>query len=138
MKLEKHFKEILVKELHDVAKKIKKETDLRRKVYFYSAVRGIAERIMRLHFDSELLLTTIVVGASYNHVSERVNMFVAGDRIIPVSPETLNKLADYIDAVADNIEKGKVTYKMLEKIATLSYTTTGPGYYTLETGKMKI
>jgi len=138
LKLEKHFKEMLVKELHDVTKKIKKETDLRRKVYFYSAVRGITERIMRLHFDSELLLTTIVVGMSYNQVNERVNMFVTGDRIIPISHETLNKLADYVDELADDIEKGRATYKTLEKIATLSYTATGPGYYMLETGQMKI
>jgi len=138
LKLEKHFKEILVKELHDVARKIKKETDLRRKVYLYSAVKGITERIMRLHFDPELFLTTLVVGTSHNQVNERVNMFVAGDRIIPVSPETLNKLADYVSELADNVEKGKTIYKTLEKIATLSYTTTGPGYYMLETGKMKI
>ena len=43
-----------------------------------------------------------------------------------------------VDEIASRVEKEETTYPLLEKMMTLSYSTTGNGYYLFQKGELKL
>lgn len=136
MKMNPYLKEELVKELKSISKRMKEEPDPARKLFLYSAANGITNRVMRLEFDSELLLVDTLLNIIYNSVNARLNMFMSGDRIIPVTREILDGLSDCVKDVAVAIDTGNSCYDILQRMMTMSFLTTGPGHYMGTTGQI--
>jgi hypothetical protein len=130
MRLPQELKKNVLSELEFVIKKMNEEQDLAKKLYFYSAVKGALERASRFYSDKELLVTHLVAEISYAIINDRINHLKAGDTVIPITEDLLNKLIEGVTELKEAIENDQLTYPAAEKIMEVAYVTTGPGFYT--------
>jgi hypothetical protein len=138
MKLSSKMRVALVKEIRfavDNMKQSQKPTD---KMYFFSAVYGMLQRVFNFEYDPELVFIHQVVHQAFDAINNRINLGIQKD--VPSSiPENLfEKLQNYLSELADNIESDKKTYDILEKISVLGYSTIGNGLYLLIKNDLKI
>lgn len=75
----------------------------------------------------------------YPYYYTRVNRIVLGnDTTVQLADDFFDRLAEKISALADCIKADEDTYKVLESIIALTYTTTGNGYYLYTKGLIEI
>lgn len=143
MQLPEALKDRLAHEFRFAATKMAETPNVQRKLYFYSAFFGEASRVLNQVWDSELSLLHLVIQSSHRQINGRVVAFVSGADRITELPETL---AEALDEVADDlagvfeanvIDSDKLNSTM-QKIAALSYASTGNGYYLFVRGTLKI
>jgi hypothetical protein len=138
MRLNPYLKEELVSELKSATKRMKEEADPSKKLFYFSAAYGMTNRVLRFDFSEELLLVDALLTITYNAVNTRLQIYLSGDRTIPITPEILDGLAECIDDLASAIDKDKPCYEILMRIITLSFLTTGPGHYMAIKGQVKM
>jgi hypothetical protein len=139
MNLSDSLRTELEKELRFVSDKIIAEKDVMRKVFYYSAAYGVTRRIMNLSYDSQLSFMHLILEASYRQINDRVNQIVRGrDATIPLISDFFEKLSEEVLNLAESVKNDQDTYKILERIVTLAFLTTGNGYYLYVKGQIKI
>ena len=139
MEIDDQFKNILVEEFRLVASKIRDESDMRRKNFFFSATYGVVHRIINIDFDPELVIIHNVLNSTYTIVNNLQNSIESGtEKIIQIPMFLFDKLADLLDDLAGAIQEGKNTYEIIQKIAVLSYMLTGNGYYLYQKGIIEV
>lgn len=134
------YKTILTDEIKLVCGKIKEEPDLRRKLYYYSAIHSAVQRIFNLDpkFDPQLVFIYTVLFYSYTQMLQRVTHIITGDNVVTFPTDFFDRLTTYLDQLESNIRNNENPYTVLEKIIVLTYLTGGNGYYLYQTGKLKL
>lgn len=132
------FKSELIDELRNVATYIKKESNLEKKIYYFSAAYGITERTFRYSFSSDILVADCVLHIAYNSLNQRMKMMKSGDTTVLLDEAIFNGISEGLLQLADAIEKNKPIQKALESIMTASYCATGNGNYLREKGLIQI
>ena len=137
------IQESLVKELRKIAEMMREEPDLTSKLYFFSAAYGAVRRTINIAWSNELVLLHVVLQASHNTISARLNQLKAGQDQPITLPEGLpGRLADLTDKLADTIASEQLDrpefLDILAELATLAFSTTGNGYYLYLKGDLKI
>lgn len=130
MKLPPQPKKNLLNELDFIITKMKEETDIVRKIYFYSAVNGALERASRFCFDKELLIAQVITNISYNTINDRVTHLRMGDPIVPFPENLMDQLFASVSDLKRAVEEDTSVYPALEKAMEVTYMATGPGFYT--------
>lgn len=141
MNISKNYKKIIVEELKNIAKKMKESNDPFEKMYFFSASYSCVNRIFNFEFDPTLIFTHMVLQNAYNAIRGRIELLARGqDTLIKIPTNFYNILQETIVDIADNIDKNNKSelFENLQKIANLSYLTTGNGYYLFQKGMLKI
>jgi len=141
MNISNHYKEIIVEELKNVATKMKESNDITDKLYFFSAAFAILDRIFNLEFNPTLVLIHMVLQTAYFTISGRVEALIKGqDKVIKIPMGFFDSLQETILDIANSISKDDKNelFKNLQKIANLSYVTTGNGYYLFQKEMLKI
>ena len=138
LNIPKELRGELIKELRFIAKKIIEESDLRRKIYFYSAAYGMTRRVLNFTYDPQINFAEFVLEVTYNTINNRVQSIIQGDATIPLIDGFFDRLATYLEELALKIERDEDIYKTLEKIVALAHVTTGNGYYLFTKGLIKI
>ncbi len=128
----------LVKEIRTVVEHMSKSNSAQEKMYFFSAVFGIANRIMNLEFDPELGFIHHVTNAAYNTINTTLFLAATGQAVPTFPPPVFNKLQEALEDLANYIEEGRQTYPVLERISNLAYSTSGNGYYLFLKGMLTI
>jgi hypothetical protein len=132
LKISDDLKKRLLTEIDFCIVKIKEEENLRKKLYYFSGVYGVVERIMRLDFYPQLLLVHAALNICYNSIMGLIESRERGD-IAREIPENLpEKLIEYVNELRNELAEDQDTYKTLEKFMSLAYQTTGPGYYSMQ------
>lgn len=109
---------------------MKEEPDPAKKAYYYSAVKGVLERLQRYHYDKELLISVPLTEISYAIINERIAHLKRGDLTVPITEEMLNKLTEGVFDLKQAIETDQPTYPAIEKLMDVAYSASGPGFYT--------
>ena len=139
MKLSKNMKQLFVDELRFVVSEMRKSEDPSKKMYFFSAVHAMANRIMNIEFNSELSFFHFVLQAAHASISTRITAIVSGAELAVNIPENIfEKLEESLEEIVVLVEKGKSIYSTLEKISNLAYSTTGNGYYLYTKGDLQV
>ncbi len=138
MNLSAGNQEALVKEIRTAADYMGKANSAQEKMYFFSAVFGIANRIINLEFDPELGFLHHVTQAAYNTINTNLVLVAQGQSMATFPPLVFDKLREVLNDLATCIEDGKQTYALLERISNLAYSTSGNGYYLFLKGSLKI
>jgi len=141
MNISNHYKETIVEELKNVAIKMKESNDITDKLYFFSAAFAILDRIFNLEFNPTLVLIHMVLQTAYFTISGRVEALIRGqDKVVKIPTGFFDSLQETILDIANSISKDDKNelFKNLQKIANLSYVTTGNGYYLFQKGMLKI
>ena len=134
MKLSEKHKEILINEIDAVREKMAQEKDPRRKVFFFSAIHAMIDRLYNLEYNPELIMMHMIFLVSYNTINTRINLMARGDLTVQLPDNFFDSLDRLLAQMQEKIAKGEGTYSILEKLATLSYLTSGNGYYLSQKG----
>jgi len=138
MRLSANYRIALVNELRTVADLMSKAKTAQEKNYYFSAIFGIANRIMNFEFDPELAFLHNVINHAHTTLHGNLLMVAQGQSVSTFPPPVFDKLQEAVVELASLIEKKKATYPVLEKISNLAYSTTGNGYYLFLKGSLKI
>ena len=133
-------KTILADEIAFAREKMDGESDTRKKVYYYSAVPAMIQRIFNIDstFDRQLIFMFMVLTASHNQMKAVMDRIVAGDRMITPPENFFDKISIYLQELEDKIRNNEDTYIILEKIAVSAYFLDGNGYYLHQKGWMEL
>lgn len=129
MEIPGELKKSLLSELEFVIQKMREETDVSRKMYFFTATYGAIGRVLRYFSNNELIMAHAVLNLCYNALNDRIHRLRGGDAAVPLPENWSEQLIDYLSEFKKAIQENGSTYPALEKIIKLSYSVTGAGYY---------
>ena len=139
MKISKTMTGRFIEELRYVSKQMQGTENIEEKLYYFSAVFGAAQRIVNFEFDPEMLFIYQVTQLAHNQIQQRLVLVKSGQQPSLGLPDNLfTVLRNMVDEMASRIENGETTCPILEKMMTLSYSTTGNGYYLFQKGELKL
>jgi hypothetical protein len=132
------YKDIIVKELEFVINKINQSPTIEEKLYYFSAVQGVLNRILNLEYTEELLLAFYITNETLKMFHQRFASFQAGDKSINLTDEQMLRLSQITVEFLETIRNDENIEEVLKKYVVLLYSTTGNGYYLMEKGVLKI
>jgi len=139
MNINKDFKETIVKEIKFVVKKMDQSETGEQKLYYFSAIYGILQRIFNLEYDPDLIYMHFVLQNTLEAFSGRLQTIIKGkERIIQLNEDHFKKLTQITKELARKIQKNEDVSETLKRFVVLSYTTTGNGHYLMQKGLLKI
>lgn len=138
MNINTEHRRILVEEFRYVIKRMSEAKFAEQKPYQFSAAFGAVSRIFSVQCDPQLILMHLVLNTAYANVSARIQAIKGGDPVVELPEEYFDALTNCVEALASQIEKREDTYKTLEKIASLTFVSTGGGFYLYQKGILKI
>jgi hypothetical protein len=132
------FKKELIKELRLVEALMKKEEDLDKKIYYFSAAYGITNRTYRYSFSKDVLLADLVLNNGYQTLLDRAQRIKAGDRSVLLEKIHFEKIEEGLRQLANAFEKDESILEPLENILTAVFSTSGAGNYIRGKGLLKL
>ncbi len=138
MNISDNYKDIIVKETNYAVSMMNESSNIEEKLYYFSAVSAMIQRIFNLEYDSDLIYAHFILQEIYNAFLQRLGAIKAGQTLIPLSDEQFEKLISLTKELTKKIEEKKDIDTTLKKLVILSYTTTGNGYYLVQKGLLKI
>ena len=141
MNIPGNYKKVIAKEFRGIVEKMKGTKDLSEKMYFFSATYGVVSRVFNLEFDPVLVFAHFVLNAACSTINGRLLALKGGqDNVVQIPENLFDSLQKAVERLAENIETGNKDefFKNLQKIANLSFATTGNGYYLFRKGMLKI
>lgn len=142
MALSEELRTILIKDLHLTEVNIKTSRTAEEILYNFSSSFGMINRIMNIDCDPMLVFMHQILQSVHQAFNNRLNTprnvntesFLATPRIM------LDKLIGYYSELLNAYENddNESIYLSLNKIANLTYATTGNGFYLFKMEKLKI
>jgi hypothetical protein len=138
MKLSSMNQKILLKEIKTAFDLMNRAEMPQEKLYFFSAVYGVANRIMNIEYDPELVFLHNVTSLAHNTINTAISVASRGQSVSTLAPRVFESLQNAIKELIVFIEEEKPTYPALEKISNIAYSTCGNGYYLYLKGALKL
>lgn len=139
MKLSPVMQTKLIDEIRYVIEKMRATQNPVEKLYYISAIFGMAQRIFNFEHEPELVFLHQVVHDAYNSINSRVTLMtqrLEGGASLP--GDIFIKLEEAFIKLANRIENNQKIYDVLQDISNLAYSATGNGYYLYTKGILKI
>jgi len=100
------------------------------KLYFFSAIYAVANRIFNIEFHSELVFIHNVIQVTYQQISTNLTAASQGNKLAIGIPNGLfDGLEGAVEEMIARISKNQDIYPVLQKMSDLAYSTTGNGRY---------
>ena len=139
MKIKKSSREMIVSEIDYVINKMKEMDDLVQKLYYFSGVQAIIQRIFNIDYDPELVFAFYVLKSTHEAFLNRYSAIEqGGDRAVIIFQEQVDGLIEALEKFAEKLKNKKNVDSVLKKFIVLLYSTTGNGFYLLQKGVLKI
>ena len=139
MNLSPEMKKTFIDEIRFVLKNMRNTTMAAQKWYFFSAIHAMAQRILNLEYEPELVFILQVFQLTYNMVNARLTALSVGQEAgINILDNLFVKIEDELEKMIDLIEKGEESYPVLQRLINIAYSTTGNGYYLYLKGMLKV
>ena len=130
MNLSKHMKRLFIDELNFVLQNMRTTDKPMGKLYFFSAIYGVANRIFNIEFHSELVFIHNIFQAAYNQINANLTPVLQGQGIaVGIPSDVFVGLEAAIEELITRISNNQEIYPVLQKISELAYSTTGNGRY---------
>jgi len=138
MNISQELQDMLVKEIQFVAEKIAQSSTETEKLYFFSGVAAILQRLFNIECDDELIYAHFILRSTHEAFALRLKAIQGGETTIPLYKEQFDKLLSLTREFGEQIEAGSDTHGTLKKFVVLSYSTSGNGHYLVQKGRLKI
>lgn len=138
MKISKIYKTAIINEIKYVQKKMKENSSLEKKLFYYSAIPAQFLRVLNLEYESDILYLHHVVNHTQGAFQQRLATMKAGDINIEVNERQIEQLESLLDDVIGVVEQKKKIDDVLKAFIELAYSTSGNGFYLMEKGLLKI
>lgn len=139
MHLSAENKKLIVDEIDFVTKKMNEEDDPSKKLYYFSAIPGMVQRVYNIEYDNELVYAHFILQASFDVMNQRIQALrQKGDGNVVLYPEQFAKLEQLSNEYGKRLKENKPVDSVLKKFVVLLTSTTGNGYYLMQKGLLKI
>lgn len=139
MDISNKYRDMIVSEIKFVIEKMDQSPEVAEKLYYFSAIFGIIQRVFNIEFDPNLVHAHLILRSTHDAFSQRLKAIQqGGDKSIKLCEEQFNKLSAISIELAEKIKKKENIDNTLKKFAILAYSTTGNGYYLIQKGLLKI
>lgn len=138
MKLSQEYKTLLINEIKFVLDNMSKANSVEEKLYLFSAIFGMVQRIFNIEFNSELVFLHSVLQNTHNSFMQRLTAIKSGDTVVSLSEDQIIGLERASSQLCGAIEKNKSILPALEKFSLLGYSTSGNGNFMMIKGKLKL
>lgn len=135
MKIKKENKKTLINEIEFAIQKMKEEQNPKAKIYYFSAVYGVMQRIFNIDYDSDLVFAHFVISSTFNNVNMRL---LNPDPVIKIPDDLTENIISVTEELLEMIKKDMNLYEVLKKFVLIGYITVGNGYYLYQKGLIKI
>jgi len=130
MNLSKHMRRLFIDELNFVLQNMRATDKPMEKLYFFSAIYAVANRIFNIEFHSELVFIHNVFQMAHNQIHANLTTALQGQGIaIGMPGEMFDRIEVVIEEMITKISKDQNIYPALQRISELAYSTTGNGRY---------
>lgn len=138
MEIESEFINEITNEIDTVVKKMKKEKDFSKKLYYFSGIHGLVQRLYNLHYQPKLLYMHFILSNCYYTINARIQQNIIeeekGKIIVPIETNFFDELINLckeLKSTIVNIDDEGTNFVLL-KIVCHTYKVTGNGYYLME------
>lgn len=138
MKISTKMKNEIIKEIDLVVDAMKKSEDPLKKLYFFSGIHGVINRVFNIEYDPELVWMHHVLSAVHTGFLQRMNAMRQGDLVIVLDELYFEKLIALSINLKDKISENCNVDDTLKEFIILLYATTGNGYYLKQKGLLKM
>ena len=138
MKINKIYKTAIINEIKFVLKKMKENSNLEKKLFYFSAIPAELLRVLNLEYDQDILYLHHVVNHTHLTFQQRMTAMKAGDTIVVIDERQIDKLESLLDDIVGVIEQKMKIEDVLKAFIELAYSTGGNGFYLMEKGLLKI
>ena len=112
---------------------------LTEKLYYFSALHGMVQRIMNIDFDRDLVFLHHALNQTHTAFSTRLAAMTRNtDKPITITEEMEVKLLNLLNDLLDSLKNNKDFHQSCIDMIILSYATTGNGYYLMQKGMLTI
>ena len=126
-------------EIKYVLKAMDQVNDPAEKLYFFSGIFSVIQRIFNFECDSDLIFSHQVLRQTYDLFNSRLQAIMkGGETIIPLQEEHFKKLSQITKELVKKIQNNEDINDILKRYAILAFTTTGNGFYLQQKGLLKI
>jgi len=129
MNISKNMRNKIIAEIEHVISSMQKNNDPFKKLYFFSGIHGILNRVFNIEYDSELVYIHHVVFAVHSGFVARMDAIRKGETAIFLDESYFEKLTSLSITLKDKIAQDEDVNDTLKDFIILLYTTTGNGYY---------
>jgi hypothetical protein len=137
-KLSDNYRFILKEEIIFVTKKMRAGKSLDEKLFFFSAIYAMIQRIINLEYNGDLVFAFHVIQRTYEMFFQRLTALKSGDTSVLMSEAHFIALDEAMMAFLRVLEENGSLDVALKAFSIASYSTTGNGYYLMEKGMLKI
>jgi hypothetical protein len=128
-------KNLITEEIHYVANAMRECDSLVEKIYLFSGVPGMINRVFNIEFDPELVFLNFVLKSTHEAFNGRLAA-INRDPNVQVFPWQFDSLSSLLLELKNRIEKNEDFLDILKDFVLLSYLTTGNGYYLYKKGEI--
>ena len=138
MNLSKNMKNLFIEELKFVLKNMKSTVISVEKLYFFSAIYAVVNRIFNIEFHSELVFIHNVIQATHQQISTNLAVTSQGHESAIGMPDGLfDGIEGAVEEMITKISNNQDISPVLQRISNLAYSTTGNGRYLFLKGMLK-
>jgi hypothetical protein len=134
MKLKTEHKKAILDDFAFAAQKMKELEALDQKMFYFSSTFGVLSRVFNIEFHPQLVMAHLVMTTAHANILTRINAMKGGDNTVMLQKEFFEKLTLTVEEFAAKVKKDEDIYDVVQKIAVLTFVTTGNGYYLLQRG----
>jgi hypothetical protein len=139
MMISDNYRNLIVKELNFVIKKMEESDVLVEKLYYFSGIHGLINRIFNIEYDPDLVFAFFVYRSTHEAFMNRYNAIdKGGDTSVQIYQKQVDDLIKRSKEFAKQIKNKEDFSDTLKKLIILLYSTTGNGYYLFQKGTLKV
>lgn len=138
MAISKKMKEIIVNEVKYALQKMEESSSIEEKLYYFSAVQTIHNRVFNIEFSDDLLYAYYILNQTYQAFQQKLATMKMGDLVFVIDEHHMQVLAKLTNDYLTHFEAGNSTDEVLKKMVTLQYSISGNGNYLMGKGLLKI
>lgn len=139
MNISDNFRELIIKEIRYVVDKMNKSSSGEEKLYFFSGVYAIIQRVLNLEYNPDLIYMHFILRETHTTLLGRLQAIQkGGETVILLEEKHFKKLTSITGELGEKLKLKEDVNSTLKKLTILSYSTTGNGHYLQLKGLLKI
>ena len=139
MKISEAIRQSIIEDFDFALSKMKATEDKGELLFYFSAFYGAVNRALNFEYDQDLVFAHLVLKNTHETMFGRYKAITVGnDHNVPLFEDQFLSLVKLSTDFRDKIASSKSADAVLKKMAVLSYSTTGNGYYLFSKGWIKI
>ena len=138
MQISDNYRKLLVKEINFAAKTMDESKLLDEKVFYFSAIFGIIQRIINFEYSPDLIFAHKILTDVHTQFQGAIAALKQGRAMPRIEDEHVLHLQKLTVEFGKKVKEKKPLEETLKKFAILSYSLAGNGYYLHKKGVLKL